>query len=119
MADAALEQLMHANLLDVFGERSPERRMDAIRRTYTDDVVALDPEGSVQGYEALSKKVQSILDGAPGFVFRPDGAVHQVQDALYLGWTLGPEGQDPVARGADMAFVRDGRLAKVYTVLFG
>lgn len=118
MSDPSLEKLMRANLLEVFGERDADRRAEAIRRTYTEDVVFADAEGQVQGYEALDAKVREILDGAPGFVFRPDGDFYQVQDLGYLAWALGPEGAPPVVRGTDMGFVRDGLLAKVYTVLF-
>lgn len=110
--------LMRANLLEVFGERDPSKRLEAIHRTYTDDVVFADAEGVVQGYDALNAKAQQILDGAPGFVFRPAGEIYPVQDLGYLAWQFGPEGADPVVTGADMGFVRDGRLAKVYTVLF-
>jgi len=35
----------------------------------------------------------------------------------YLAWNLGPEGQPPVVRGLDACFVRDGRIATVYTIL--
>ncbi|MFE7507425.1 nuclear transport factor 2 family protein [Promicromonospora sp. NPDC057488] len=118
MSDQGLEKLMRANLLEVFGERDADRRAEAIRRTYTQDVVFADAEGQVEGHEALHAKAQGILDGAPGFVFRPDGDFYQVQDLGYLAWALGQEGAPPVVRGTDMGFVRDGRLAKVYTVLF-
>lgn len=118
MPDPGLEKLMLANLLEVFGERDAARRAEAIRRTYTPDVVFADVEGRVEGHEALDLKVREILDGAPGLVFRPDGDFYQVQDMGYLAWALGPEGAPPVVRGTDMGFVRDGLLAKVYTVLF-
>ncbi|MFI6426807.1 nuclear transport factor 2 family protein [Promicromonospora sp. NPDC050880] len=118
MSEPGLEKLMRANLLEVFGERDATRRAEAIRRTYTKDVVFADAEGQVEGHEALDAKVREILDGAPGFVFRPDGDFYQVQDLGYLAWALGPEGAPPVVRGTDMGFARDGLLAKVYTVLF-
>ncbi|KQX05762.1 MULTISPECIES: nuclear transport factor 2 family protein [unclassified Leifsonia] len=118
MADTVVEKLMHANLLEVFGERDPAKRRDAMARTYTEDVVAADPEGQVGGYDELDAKVQEILDGAPGFVFRAEGSVYTAGDLHYLGWALGPEGAEPIARGADAVFVRDGRISHVYTFLF-
>ena len=118
MTDPAVTTLMHANLLEVFGERDPDKRAEAIRRTYTEDVVAADPEGQVEGFEQLDAKVQQILDGAPGLVFSTDGDVYSVADLHYLGWTLGPEGQPPVAKGADAVMLRDGRIAKIYTFLY-
>ena len=118
MGDETLETLMRANLLEVFGERDPERRRSAIAGVYAEDVVFADTEGEVRGHAAIHAKVQEILDGAPGFVFRPDGPFAQAQDLGYLAWAFGPEGAEPVVRGADMGLIRDGRLAKVYTVLF-
>jgi hypothetical protein len=118
VGDKTLEMLMRANLLEVFGERDPERRHSAIARTYTEDVVFADAEGQVQGHAAIHAKAQEILDGAPGFAFRTDGDFAQAQDLGYLAWALGPEGADPVVRGADMGLIRGDRLAKVYTVLF-
>ena len=115
MSDA--ETLMRANLLEVFGERDPERRAAAIARTYADDVVFSDPESVVTGHAALDAKAQGILDGAPGFVFAPSGAVYLNQDLAYLAWGFGPKGQPAVVNGVDIGFIADGRLAKVYTLL--
>ena len=112
-----IEQLMHANLLEVFGERDPELRRAAIERTYTDDVVFLDPDEIVEGHDALHAKAGALLEGAPGFVFSPAGRIYVNHDMGYLAWNFGPEGQAPVVRGIDTCFVRDGRIAKVYTLL--
>jgi hypothetical protein len=110
--------LMRSQLLDVFGERDVAQRADAIRRTYTEDVQLLDPDEVVTGYEALDAKIQGLLDGAPGFVFSVIGEIYSVQDMGYLTWGFGPEGAPPVVRGSDTSFVRDGRIAKTYTILF-
>jgi hypothetical protein len=111
------EELMRANLLEVFNERDADRRRAAIERTYADDVQFSDPEDTVVGRDALHAKAQQILDGAPGFVFRPAGAVQVNHDLGYLAWELGPEGQPPVVRGVDIALVADGLVARLYTLL--
>jgi len=118
VVDPALVALMRANLLDVYGERDPGRRRVAIRRTYTEDVVAADPREQVEGHDGVFAKAQAILDAAPGHEFRVEGELYQVQDALYLGWAFGPPGQAPVERGVDLAIVRDGLIARLYTVVF-
>jgi hypothetical protein len=112
-----IETLMHANLFEVFGERDAERRRAAIARTYAEDVQFVDPEGTVVGHEALDAKAQQLLEMAPDFVFSAAGPVHELQDLGYLAWNLGPEGQPPVAKGMDIGFVVDGRIAKMYTIL--
>ncbi|QHC68292.1 nuclear transport factor 2 family protein [Rathayibacter sp. VKM Ac-2759] len=112
-----IETLMTANLLEVFGERDPVRRREAIERTYTEDVSFLDPDEIVDGYDALDAKAGKLLEDAPGFVFSPAGRVYVNHDMGYLAWSFGPEGQPPVVRGLDACFIRDGRIAKVYTLL--
>ena len=114
---ATIDELMHANLFEVFGERDPERRAEAIRRTYATDVHYFDPDHVVNGHEALSAKAQQILDASPGFVFAAAGPVLVNHDLGYLAWNFGPEGQPPVVSGLDIALVRDGLIATVYTLL--
>ena len=115
MSDAVT--LMNANLLEVFNERDPERRAAAIARTYAPDVVFADPEGSVTGHAAINEKAQALLDGAPGFVFRPSSPVYFGPDLACLTWEFGPEGQEPVVKGVDIGSIADGVLVKVSTLV--
>jgi hypothetical protein len=114
---AEIEELMRANLMDVFGERDAERRRAAIGRTYHPDVRFADPDETVTGHDAVDAKAQGILDGAPDFVFAAAGPVRVSQDLGYLEWSLGPQGAPPVVRGVDIALVRDGLIASLYTLL--
>jgi hypothetical protein len=114
---AEIADLMRANLLEVFGERDPERRKAAIARTHHPDVTFTDPEEAVIGREAIEAKAQRILDGAPDFVFAPDGPVRVAGELGYLAWGFGPEGAPPAVRGMDIALVRDGLIARIYTLL--
>jgi hypothetical protein len=114
---AEIADLMRSNLLEVFGERDAERRRAVIARTYDPDVVFADPDEVVTGRDALDAKAQRLLDDSPGFVFSPVGHVHVTHDLGYLAWTFGPEGEPPVVRGADIAIVRDGMIASIYTLL--
>jgi len=112
-----IEELMDANLRRVFGERDPERRRVAIEDTYTRDVVFSDPEETVSGWDAVHRKAQGLLDGAPGSAFSADGPVRRAQDLALLAWQFGPPGQEPVVRGIDVAEVRDDRIARLWTML--
>jgi len=114
---ATIEELMRANLLEVFNERDGDRRRGAIDRTYVTGVRFSDPEESVTGRDALDAKAQRILDEAPGFVFSPGGAVYVNHDLGYLRWNFGPQGEPPAVRGVDIAHVEDGRIVRVYTLL--
>jgi SnoaL-like domain len=112
-----IPDLMHANLLEVFGERDRDRRLAAIARTYSEDVVLHDPEGVVTGRTALDAKVTGLLDGAPGFTFRAMGPLRECDDLGLLAWEFGPEGEPPVVTGIDIALVRDGRITSLHTIL--
>ena len=113
----SVEDLMHANLMGVFNERDPDRRRTAIETTYAAGVRFVEGDETTVGHEALAAKVQRLLDRTPDFVFRASGPVRVVQDLGYLAWDFGPEGEDPVVRGADIALVTDDRITSVHTML--
>jgi len=114
----AVARLMEQNLLEVFNERDPARRAAVVEAIYAEDVVFHDPEGSVTGRAALDAKAAALLDGAPGFVFSPRGPVYESAGSLgALAWQFGPPGGEPVARGLDVALVRDGLIHTLHTVL--
>jgi len=115
---STIPELMHRNLLGVFGERDPQRRAAAIAATYAEDVVFTDPEGTVTGREALDAKAQALLDGAPGFVFAPHGEIRESGGTLgLLAWRFGPQDGEPVVTGTDIALVRAGRIHTLHTLL--
>jgi hypothetical protein len=114
----AVESLLKSNLLEVFGERDPKKRRAAMERIYTPDVEFADPDGLLIGLDAIDSKVAALLQSAPEFVFSASGPVYRVHDMTFLAWGLGPDGGDPIVRGADAGFVRDGRIARLYTIIF-
>ncbi|HEX6454455.1 MAG TPA: nuclear transport factor 2 family protein [Trebonia sp.] len=115
MPDA--KELLHSNLHEVFSERDPQRRWAAIERTYTEDVTFIDPEGDFVGWQALNDQAQKLLDGLlAGFVFEEDGPRYVGTDTAALAWRIGPPGK-PIARGIDIATIRDGRLSVVRTLM--
>jgi hypothetical protein len=102
---ATVEQLMQANLLEVFNQRDAGRRRAAIARIYAPGVRFSDPDEVVEGHEA------------PGFVFTPGGPVQVNHELGYLPWNFCPDGQPPVVRGVDIALTADGLITSVYTLL--
>ncbi|MEE3852977.1 nuclear transport factor 2 family protein [Gordonia sp. LSe1-13] len=118
MADD-IERLMEANLLEVFDERDPVRRLEAIRRTYTADVEFTDADETITGYDQINAKVEGLLSGPlAGLHFEKDGDVHQVPGMGHLAWrVLSPESGAVIASGFDVALIEDGKIAKLFTVL--
>ena len=118
MTDSArIRELMLVNLFAVFNQRDAERRLKAIAGNYTEDVIWTDPDGTTHGHEALNERAQSLLDGIPDFVFTAAGPIHVSRDLGHLAFNLGAPEQPPAVSGYDVALVRDGRIAVLYTLM--
>jgi hypothetical protein len=114
---ARIRELMLENLFVVFNERDPKRRLQAIARNYTRDVMWTEPDGTTAGHEAMNEQAQKLLDRMPGFVFRAAGPVHVSRDLGLLAFDVGLPEQPPAVSGIDVALVRDGRIAVLHTLL--
>ena len=115
--DARIRELMLMNLFAVFNERDPERRMNAIEANYTEDVIWTDPEKTFHGREELNNRAQELLDNLPDFVFTAAGPVHVLRDLGHLPFIHGVPEQPPAITGYDVALVRDGQIAVLYTLV--
>jgi hypothetical protein len=110
-----LNQLMEKNLLEVFGERDSARREIAINAIYTEDCTFFETNVEIAGRNSLNAKVESLLKGVPGFVFRAAGRAEVNHDVGRLQWHLGPPGAPPVVTGMDIALFQKGRIRSLYT----
>ena len=116
---ARIRELLPLNLDAVFSEHDPERRLKAIVANYTEDVIWTSPEITTHGHEELNQGAQHLIDRTPDFVFTAAGPVHVLRDLGYLGFNYGLPNQPPASTGYDVALVRDGRIAVLYTLLNG
>jgi len=112
-----IRELLLDNLFRVFNEHDPERRARTIAANYTEDVVWTDPDGTTQGHQSLNERAQSLVDRLPDFVFSAAGPVHVSGDLGLLAFNHGMPQQQPSVSGFDVALVRDGRIARLYTLL--
>jgi hypothetical protein len=117
--DSRIRELLLVNLFAVFSEHDPERRMRAIVANYTEDVIWSSPEQTTRGHEELNRGAQKLIDRTPDFVFAAAGPAHALRDLGYLAFTYGMPQQPPASLGYDVAQVRDGRIAVLYTLLNG
>jgi hypothetical protein len=101
----------------VFSERDPERRLQVIGRNYTEDVIWSDPHRTTPVHEEMNEQARKLLDRMPDVVFSAPGPVHVSRDLGLLAFNLGVPEQPPPVSGIDMAVVRDGRNARLYTLL--
>ena len=89
---ARIRELMLENLFVVFTERDPKRRLKAIARNYTEDVIWSDPDGTTHGHEAMNEQAQNLLDRMPDLVFSAAGPVHVSRDLGLLALQPGRAG---------------------------
>jgi hypothetical protein len=82
-------------------------------------VIWSSPEATTHGHEELNEGAQRLLDRTPDFVFTAAGPVHVLRDLGYLAFNYGVAEQPPASSGYDVALVRDGRIAALYTLLNG
>jgi hypothetical protein len=113
-----IDSLMHANLLEVFDERDDAAREAAIARTYAPNVRWTDDEGVTVGHAGLNAKAVELQDKLGPLRFVADGSVQSTTGFGYLAWHAVPPGAtEPAASGFDVAIIRDGLIAELYTVL--
>lgn len=93
--------------------------MKAIVTNYTEDVIWSSSEAATHGYEELNEGAQHLIDRTPDLVFTAGGPVHVLRDLGYLAFNYGVPEQPPASSGYDVALVRDGRIAVLYTLLNG
>ena len=117
--DGRIRELLPLNLFAVFSEHDAERRLKAIIANYTDDVIWTSPEVTTHGHEELNEGAQHLIDRTPDFVFTAAGPVHVLRDLGYLAFNYGLPEQPPASSGYDVALLRDGRIAVLYTLLNG
>jgi len=117
--EARIRELLLLNLFVVFSERDPDRRLKAIVANYTEDVVWSDSDATTHGHEELNERAQVVLDSTPDFVFNAAGPVHVLRDLGQLAFNYGVPAQPPAVTGFDVALVRDGRIAELYTLMDG
>jgi hypothetical protein len=111
--------LMHTNLMGIFNERSPSARLTTIKSTHTPDFIFYEPDKTYQGHAEVNACVQALLDKYPGWVFRPAGPISVNHNLGVLPWHFGPEGEDPVVKGTDIAVIEGGKMMSLYVLIDG
>ncbi|GLQ52341.1 nuclear transport factor 2 family protein [Dyella flava] len=114
-----IDELLHRNLQEVFGEGDATRRRAAIKELYTEDCVVYTPPGAFVGHDALDKFAGNLRATHPHFVYTPHGKPQVLHNAGRLTWGSGPRGESPDYTGLDVIIVRDGKIAALYVFLDG
>lgn len=114
----AQSDLLERNLLSVFNERDPQRRIAAVSELYTVNAVMYEPENIVTGQTAISSTVGTFLGSLPpGFRFAPRGAAVGHHDIIGLRWTGSIPDGTVIVTGTDVAHLHGGRIASLYVLI--
>jgi SnoaL-like domain len=112
-----IDELLHRNLQNVFGEGDAARRRAAIEELYTEDCVLYVPPGAIVGRAALDKFAGDLRATHPHFVYTPHGEPQALHNAGRLAWGSGPRDEPPHYAGLDVIITRDGKIAALYVFL--
>jgi hypothetical protein len=112
-----IQELLHRNLQEVFGEGDAARRRAAIEELYVEDCVLYAPPGVFVGPEALDKFAGDLRATHPYFVYTPRGEAQALHNAGRLAWGSGPRDEPPDYTGLDVVIIRDGKIAVLYVFL--
>ncbi|MEP6560804.1 MAG: nuclear transport factor 2 family protein [Nakamurella sp.] len=109
--------LLTRNLLEVFNERDPKVRAEVMAEIYSAGITFYETEQVTTGAVAVGRRVQQLLDDAPGLQFTADGEPLINHSHGHLSWKLGPAGGPAIVKGTDVVEVRDGHIVSLYTFL--
>jgi hypothetical protein len=117
-ASTDYERLMQANLARVFGERSAERRIAAIRGLYAEDAVLYEPDASATGHAAINGAVTTLLSSLPpSFVFTAIGPAVGHHGVGRLRWQSGPPNGPVAVTGTDVARFEGGLIQTLHVFI--
>ena len=118
MEPSDYNRLMEDNVVHVFSERDPARRLSAIRKLYAEDAVLYEPDHQANGAASISEAVTTLLASLPsGFVFTPIGPAVGHHGVGRLRWKAGPVDGRTAATGTDVAHFKAGRIVALYVFL--
>lgn len=113
--------LAKQNLLGIFNERDPAKRLQQMKETYDANITFSEPGEAVSGLEAVDVIITKLLEKNPDYSFRPVGKVWVNHEMVTMEWEFGPDGKPSAVRGNDIMLVNytTGKIEKMYTMIEG
>jgi hypothetical protein len=111
-------QLMKDNLDQIWNERDPVARLQAIKRIYSDAAILYHTNDQVTGHEQINNSVTAVQQSLPAAfrftLLKPIMINHSIGRAI---WGAGPKGQPAASTGMDIAHFENGRIKSLYVFL--
>jgi hypothetical protein len=110
-----INALVHS-YIDLWNDRDPGHRKDAIDALLTDDSLYTDPDWeAVTGPDAINTMIAQAQDKLGDLRFTLAAIINTHHDLVLFTWRLGlPDGSPPVATGYDIAEFGNGKIRCLY-----
>ncbi|GAA3224029.1 hypothetical protein GCM10017691_11670 [Pseudonocardia petroleophila] len=92
-------------------------RDESVATVYSSDVFVGEPGAAHRGHAGMSAAIAALQAQLPGTVISRSGPVQTAQDLVTYNWTLGAEGQEPIASGRDVLIMGEGRITSLYVLI--
>jgi SnoaL-like protein len=99
--------------IDLWNERTPDRRRKMLAANWTADAKYVDPLMSGEGHDGVDALIAGVQQRFPDFRFRLIGEPNGYGEHVRFSWGLGPDGADSPIKGTDFAVVKDGRIRSI------
>jgi hypothetical protein len=99
--------------IDLWNERTPDRRREMLAAHWTSDARYVDPLMSGEGHDGVDALISDVQQRFPDFRFSLIGQPNGYGDHVRFSWGLGPDGADSPIKGTDFAVVQDGRIRSI------
>jgi len=95
--------------IDLWNERTPDRRRKILAANWTADAKYVDPLMSGDGHDGVDALIAGVQQRFPDFRFQLIGE----PNGTAFSWGLGPDGADSPIKGTDFAVLKDGRIRSI------
>ena len=115
-----LANLLEQSLGEIWNERDDKKRMDAMKRLYTPDIIfyETDTTEKFKGFDEINERIIELFGQWPaGFAFHFETRAEINHDVIKISWTLGLTGEPPFITGMDIAVIENELIKKLYLFL--
>lgn len=112
--------LLQDSLLLIWNNRNSAERLPLMEKTYASDITFFEGDNSEPfiGFTAIDNLIQKLQQDWPSdFEFVLTESPKSNHNVQHISWQLGVPGQQPVATGADVAFIENGKIKLLYLFL--
>jgi SnoaL-like domain len=99
--------------IDLWNERSPDRRRAMLSQHWARDAKYVDPLMSGDGHDGVDALISGVQARFPDFRFQLIGQPNGFGENLRFSWGLGPDDADSPIKGTDFAVVQDGKIRSI------